>query len=407
MDAAEAMSLAAISYRGCELNVANLHSHSIVAAEILRCLRTFPAVRDRWELVWGPAGYHTAASVLDISAMYAVRSLRDPSTTAIVVRGTNPFSWRDWLSNLLIDLKPWPYGGAPDTVRISYSTHFGLSILQALQDVPLPAPDATQSVMQSIQAAAARTEARIGYALLEKIVKGKFQGRGEELLIRALELIVTGSIAAEWGNDADDINLVDTSHGSARDTTLFEFLRAYVANAGDALVTIEVIGHSKGGALAAALALWLADTQGMAVAAAYQWDPSTKARIKVWSFVAPTPGNAGFAGHFAQKLPDAYRLANPYDLVTHAWNADEFEQVPTLYGEQSSELQQIVKSLEGRLRESDYQHEIRSAQWTGAPLPQSGLLQRAAIEHLDAYLRVLGIYDERNLNILSLFAPIG
>jgi hypothetical protein len=407
MDAAEALTLAAISYRGCELNLANLHSRSIVASEISRCLRTFPAVLDRWKLVWGPAGYHTTASVLDVSAMYAVCATHDPFTITVVVRGTNPFSWRDWLSNLLIELKPWPYGGASSDVRISHSTQFGLSILQALQDVLLPAPDATQSVAQSIQAAAAGTEARIAYALLEKIVNGKFQGRGEELLVRALELIVTGDIAAEWGNDADDMNSVDTSRGSARGTTLFEFLRGYVANAGNAPVTIEVIGHSKGGALAAALALWLADTQGKAVAAAYQWDPSTKARIKVWSFAAPTPGNAGFAGHFAQKLPDAYRLANPYDLVPCAWNPYEFEQIPALYGEQSSELRQIVKSLDGRLRASDYQHEIRSAQWTGAPLPQSSLLQRAAIEHFDAYLRVLGIYDERNLNILSLFAPIG
>ncbi|MBV8771791.1 MAG: hypothetical protein JO166_05605, partial [Deltaproteobacteria bacterium] len=405
MNAAEAMTLAAISYRGCELNLADVHSRNIVAAEISRCLRTFPDVRDKWELVWGPAGYHTIASVLDISAMYVVRSLRESFTLAIVVRGTNPFSWRDWLSNLLIELKRWPYGGACADVRSSHSTKFGLSILQGLRSAPLPSPDYAQTMVECVQAAAARAEARLGYAILKKIVNGRWRGKCEKVLIRALKLIVSCSIAVQCGNDADDMNSVDMSRGAARGTTLVEFLSAYVADAGNAPVTIHVIGHSKGGALAAALGLWLADTQGMAVAPD-QWDPSSKARIKVCSFAAPTPGNAGFTRHFEQKLPDAYRLMNPYDLVPHAWNADEFEQIPTLYGEQSSELRQIVGSLDGRLRASDYQHEIGSARWTGVPLPQSSLLQRAAIEHFDAYLKVLGIYDQQNLNGLSLLAPI-
>jgi hypothetical protein len=57
MDPAEAFTLAAITYRGCELNLSNPHSQRIVHDEITRCLGSFSRVQGNWELVWGPAGY--------------------------------------------------------------------------------------------------------------------------------------------------------------------------------------------------------------------------------------------------------------------------------------------------------------------------------------------------------------
>ncbi len=47
--------------------------------------------------------------------------------------------------------------------------------------------------------------------------------------------------------------------------TLIAFLQAAVAAADGARVRVTVTGHSKGGALAPTLALWLADSQGAGV----------------------------------------------------------------------------------------------------------------------------------------------
>ena len=84
MDPAEALTLAAITYRGCEFNLSNPDARNAVRDEIARCLQTFSKVEDKWELVWGPAGYCSTGNGLDDSAMYVVRRKGDSSTLAIV-----------------------------------------------------------------------------------------------------------------------------------------------------------------------------------------------------------------------------------------------------------------------------------------------------------------------------------
>jgi hypothetical protein len=68
-DPAELLTLAAISYRGCELNLSISHNRKIIFDELTRCLHAFPAVRDKWEVAWGPAGYNPRKLGLDDSAM--------------------------------------------------------------------------------------------------------------------------------------------------------------------------------------------------------------------------------------------------------------------------------------------------------------------------------------------------
>src|SRR5689334_8418513 len=75
MDPAEMLTLAAITYRGCEFNLSNAHSRKIVYDEVARCLNIFGATRGKWELAWGPAGYRPGITGADISAMYAVRAI--------------------------------------------------------------------------------------------------------------------------------------------------------------------------------------------------------------------------------------------------------------------------------------------------------------------------------------------
>jgi hypothetical protein len=96
MNPAEMLALAAIGYRGCELNLSQPRSCKRVADEITRCLDSFTPVQGKWRLMWGPAGYRPGIAGLDTSAMYIAGSTSSPSTIAVIIRGTNFFSLQDW-----------------------------------------------------------------------------------------------------------------------------------------------------------------------------------------------------------------------------------------------------------------------------------------------------------------------
>jgi hypothetical protein len=406
---AEALTLVATSYRGCEFNLSNAHSRKIVYDEIVRCLNAFSATRGKWELTWGPAGYRPGITGTDISAMYAVRSIGETSASnlAIVIRGTNFFSPLDWLSNLLIDTRPWEYGGATSDVKISHSTWLGLRILHRLQSGPVPAPPAEQTPVEQVQAAETAAEAAVAYDFLKKVIQGSAPFDIATYLTQIREQITAiARGSSSLGHDQGlQQAILDAQQPPATGGTLLEFLKNFVANTA-APVNIHVIGHSKSGALAPALALWLADTQGGAVADSARWDPGSKANLHVYSFSAPTPGNAGFAARFNRRIASAYRLENTYDIVPHVWNPNEVREIPDLYGDQLTSLRIPADALALTLQLPAYQHEVPSMPWTGAAVPQSNFLQRAGVEHLDSYLKEFGLYDADTLSILALFAPI-
>ena len=408
MDPAEMLTLAAITYRGCEFNLSDAHSRKIVYDETARCLETFSKTQSNWELAWGPAGYRPGIVGMDISAMYVVRGRSEPSNIAIVIRGTNFFSPIDWLSNLLIDPIPWEYGGAADDVSITQSTWLGLRILQRLRSGPVPAPPASRTPLEQVQAAESASEAAIAYALLRGIIQGistfASAAYSKEIRDQITAIADAGSFAANRNKGLQQA-LADAQQPPVSSGTLFEFLKRFVATA-TAPVNIYVVGHSKSGALAPALALWLADTQGGVVVGAEQWDPSAKAKLYLYTFAAPTPGNAGFANRLKQKIAASYRLANPYDIVPHAWNPKEIREIPNLYGDQLSALRIPADVLALALEATAYRHEVLSAQWTGGAVPQSDFLQRAAVEHLDFYLKQFGIYNANSLSTLALYGPI-
>jgi len=415
MNPAEALTLAAITYRGCEYNLSNPSSRKIVYDEIIKCLKTFSAVKDKWELVWGPAGYCPGAIGLDDSAMFAVRNTREPETLAIVIRGTNFFSLRDWETNFLVDPKPWPYGTPGNDVKVSHSTLLGLNILQALRSplAPIEATTADQveATADAAKAVAAKAEAAAGYAFLTKMLGGVApEGTPsfdiEQIFDRIKEKVGVVEVRHLFGMDDDTALLSDVSAAqrqSGSTKTLLEFLEKFV-NAAHGPVDISVIGHSKGGALAPALALWLADTQGAGVPETDQWDPNKRAELQSLTFAAPTPGNKSFANHFKDKVQTAYRLDNPYDLVTHAWDPIEIRQIPKLYGHQLAILggpAEVLAELAGHF---GYQHEVDAKPWS-LPLEERPLPAQIAFNHLDAYLTELGIPDP-GLRFLEVFKPI-
>jgi hypothetical protein len=259
--------------------------------------------------------------------------------------------------------------------------------------------------VEQVQAAETAAQAAVTYALLKNIIQGTAPFDIGTYLTQIEERIA----AIARGSFAPDPRLqqaiADAQQPPAAAGTLLEFLKRFIANA-TAPVNIHVIGHSKSGALAPALALWLADTQGGAVSNPEQWDPGSKAKLHVYTFAAPTPGNAGFAARFKQRIADAYRLENTYDIVPHVWSPSEVKEIPDLYGDQLTALKIPADALALALQVPAYQHETEPAPWTGADVPQSNFLQRAAVEHLDSYLKKFALYDASTLSILALFAPI-
>jgi hypothetical protein len=427
MDPAVALTLAAITYRGSDLNLSDSHSRELTFKEMTRCLQTFSQVRGKWEIVWGPAGFRPGIVGLDTSAMYVARMIHAPRDVAIAIRGTNFFSITDWLSNLLIDQRPWTYGdpAAVANVKISASTAIGLHILQRLRSAPRHTATTNASFWDAAASWVAAHEARLGYALLRLVAQGprlpadrdllaavtswvqKTPGNGlsAEMLdfVHRLDAAVTQSSSST----VDEMALLEQVE-RAQDRfpagiSLLDFLRTLIANESGP-VDIHVVGHSKGGPLAAALALWLADTQGTAAAAAERWDPNRHARIGLFTFAAPTPGNSAFAGHFGKQISSDYRLYNPLDIAPHVWNATEAGEIPNLYNGELKILRGLVDALTPVLERLDYQHEGPAQPWP-APQPENEPLPaQIAFQHLDAYLRKLNLLGE--MNFLSLFKPI-
>lgn len=106
---------------------------------------------------------------------------------------------------------------------------------------------------------------------------------------------------------------------------LAAFLRATVADPAYRHLTVTVTGHSLGGALSPALALWLADTRSA-------WDPHGKADLEVYAYAGPTAGDVDFATWYGQRLGDStHRVYNALGVPPLAWVAGELRRAPDIY----------------------------------------------------------------------------
>jgi hypothetical protein len=102
-------------------------------------------------------------------------------------------------------------------------------------------------------------------------------------------------------------------------------LKDFLASQVSAPITINVSGHSLGGALSPTLALWLSDVRA-------EWDPAGNATLSVLPSAGPTAGNAAFAQYSDSQIgAQVTRLYNPLDIVPKAWTTSDLQQIPTLY----------------------------------------------------------------------------
>jgi hypothetical protein len=399
------LSLALLSYRG--FWDPSSDGEDELADAITDGLAHMEPLRDDWNLVWGPGTYRYLGSVFDDAMMYVAQHRKHPERYAIVVRGTNPVALFDWLFGDFLAYRqlPWRPGGRTVVrdARLSLSTALGLKILLNMRGqvstalTPEPGPydflfglgaDALDNAQNLKTSIANRLWYRQARQLIEQLlwyqhlwgfadrmaedVTSQFRSalspRDAQYIdgIRRRLLKLVDTVMDALGDAVLDLLVpvlqeqVNRPARNHRGIGLLDLLRALADRHGDAL-ELFVTGHSKGGALAPALALCLADTQGSdGIPAAYRWNPDGKATIHCYAFAGPTPGNTAFAAHFNQRLGRRfYRYTNELDIVTGAWTPKGLRAVPNVYGKAVRRvpgLELLARAVAEDVEHLDYRH---------------------------------------------------
>lgn len=441
--------LAALAYRGfADVGLPSVHDrrlHDDVASK----LREITLLQGQWALVWGPSAYRAPVSLFDDAAMYVAKHTVHPDQYVVAVRGTNPISAFDWLFGDLwvAGQVPWPFD-ATKAARISISTALGLGILLQLRSKSQPTgvagaaweyladrlgdfargsrellarrlePDAVAPIRERLgKALRDLASRRVGLPAQDWAARVKsFQDEWsapvrqhwiEEVAagLRALGDQPSLHVLALLEKDASVSSRLAGGH------ELLSFLKAAVASARGA-VDLVVTGHSKGGALSPALALWLAETQGAAAPAAYRWDPETRACVRCYAFAGPTAGNAAFAGLSNRVIGDrCHRTSNRLDIVPRAWVPADLRGIANLYepvvtpipglGSLVNDVAAVVEHQQlGYAQIGNDVHELPGTIDAGKP----DFVDQLVHQHLQAYLDQMGIGDV--VNVDTFFNPL-
>jgi hypothetical protein len=446
--------LAALTYRGFDDPLQRVPHDGRLQRAIARGLVELAPICGDWDLVWGPATYRTPFSVFDDDMMFVARERGATDRYVIAVRGTNPISAFDWLLGDLwvSQLAPWPYGPKPRSAdaKVSLSTLLGLNVLQLLQSPP-PATDAASAVWKRVadDADGALDPVRALLAPIGAVAAAELRLIRDAVLPALAQLDAVRrarprrspvthvlGLLDDWNSatrrhafallgEAVDVlagdgsfNLLRFLEGTDRlraalepGVPLLRFLAAAVA-AADGPVDVVVTGHSKGGALASSLALWLAETRGtLDVDPPSRWDPDGKATVRFFSYAGPTAGNAAFAAR-SNGTPglECHRIANALDVVPHAWQASDVAAISTLYdgARPVPALRDLTEEIAAEIGPLRYAHV-----GTGEELVTLGGREEPALhdffaqaidQHLSAYVRALDL--DRDVSLLTFFNPL-
>ncbi len=433
------LSLSLLSYRG--FWNPGRENHASMARAIVAGLEKLEPLAGDWRLVWGPGTYRYLGSVFDSSMMYVVQHTRERGRHAIVVRGTNPLALLDWLLGDFLHHRQVPWyqwnSGAETEAALSLSSALGLNILLDMRDEQLagslgavrggatPERDtAAVGIRDRLVRQLQRYQQHWSFA--GQVAGGLMSTLGNLRRLDHLEQRLTAreqltqvldeSFDAVGGEEPGAI-LMQSGVERGEDVTggagLLDFLRTRADRFGDSL-DVCVTGHSKGGALAPVLALFLSDTQSALtglVPPHYRWNLGSPASISCYAFAGPTPGNSAFSRYFQQRLGRFfYRYANTLDPVTYAWQSEGIQKINALYGEASPPpegLQRLLRQMGSEVAHLDYcqlgedvrepgfirdQSERHVIEFT----PSLGSEKRpfalqAAYQHIGGYLDVLGL----------------
>ena len=461
------LSLALLSYRGF-WNPGSDNRQGMAQA-VVDGLDQLEPLKGDWNLLWGPGTYRYLGSVFDSSMMYVVQHRKAVGRYAIVVRGTNPVALFDWMLGDFLSHRqvPWELcsSGIAPQASLSLSTALGLKILlnmraghgrvdmveagkfSSLLDLGMRALSTAKGAGDAGLATAGEavnsTAAGVVQEGAARLIGGlqKYQGQWSfadkvaDAMISAIgNSLPLEDVAGRLTFRQQMVSLLDASLDTVADDApvamlmpgpdelsqeqppgigLLELLGNLAAGHGDSL-ELFVTGHSKGGALAPALALFLSDTQNsdkISVPSHYQWNPHGKATIHCYSFAGPTPGNSAFADYFNQQLGrNFYRYANKLDLVTHAWHSAQLRKTGGIFGDAISAppgLDLLFNQMADEVADMDYCHLGQDYAEPGfinnhtkkhvvefsAPLREnnSSYLSQAIHQHVGGYIDVLGL----------------
>lgn len=389
------LTLAGLAYRGFHDLLRGAPHADAVRGALLDGLHTLPPLKDQWILVWGPVTSRSGPDAFDSAAMYVVQHRRAPTRYVVVIRGTNPISASDWLFGdfWVSATVPWPYARAADEVAISAGSALGLSKLQAMRSPRLElAPARDRRRRAATQDAVHAQVAQIA-ASWRRFAEGPSAWVQNHVVDR-----LKSAVSLSWM----DLRLRPLGASDDGGLDLLTFLADEAHAAGEAL-DVVVTGHSKGGALAAVVALWLRELL-VSPDAVERWDGGRGARVACHAFAAPTPGNAAFADRIDTVLgSDHHHLRNMHDVVTHAWQVDELELVPDLYAPRHTVLEALIPVITAKVKPIDYrQARAGVTTFKGTLHGKRSFEAEFVHQHLDAYLAELGLLG-KEMSALTFF----
>jgi len=408
------LTLAGLTYRGfADPGAADGHDGRVRAA-VEAGLTDLVPVQGEWDLVWGPATSRGPRETFDSNVMYVVRHRRERDRHVVAIRGTNPILLSDWrLGDFWVTATvPWPYAPAASGVAVSASTALGLAALQAMQWSPAATAGAGLAslvgrVLGVVLRTGAATARKLGapvaelrsmlgpklITLIETWQADLVRPNGIEAVRRAL---------ATMPQPLPDILRPHPRPAPPGDTPadLVTWLASQASQVATPL-DVTVTGHSKGAALAQAVALWLREALD---SPPERWDAGRGARVHCYGFAGPTPGNAAFAQRFEGALGATHHhVRNMHDIVTHAWQPDELRQIPALYGSRTALFKPVIDTIVAATEPLGYRHVQPGVRAIAGPLVASrSFVQEFIHQHLDAYLHELGL-DAHGIDALRLF----
>jgi hypothetical protein len=379
------MCLAGLSYRGFwRVGWGDAHVREI-ATGISQGLEDLELTN--WKIVWGPACYRPPLGWFDDVVMYVVHdSSTNPARYVIVIRGTNPISLSDWiLGDLLTNPPvPWPFDRA---AHITPSTAQGLAVLLALGAEPQLALRRVRPLLDGVDFAKAEDSAA---SVLGRYRRLRLHHTGLRPVMSVFSALRRRGNSSAWvgGTLRNEIQAGQTMAGAQMD--LIGYLKEAVRTTGN--LEIVVTGHSKGGALAAALTAWLAQSRADGPNEG-NWDPESKVRLRCLTFAGPTPGDDRFNNLLLQKLGpgDFRRIWNRWDIVPHAFGWNDLEAIRTIYD--AVLIEPLLEKLREAIRNDDYSQIGPGLPFPEDPNPPSQKLSllNAVDNHMENYLKRLNI----------------
>jgi len=400
------LTLAALTYRGFQDVLGGSLHEEIVSGAVFDGLQTLAPVKDEWDLIWGPATDRDRGLAIDTNMMYVARSLSAPNRLVVAIRGTNPLSLPDWVFGdfWVGETVAWPYATAAESAVVSKSTALGLAALQSMRS----RKPATSTIAQvSARVTRALTTlgraARGGPADLLAATPARFEAQVKRIgeLWQDAAANATPFEARRQAADALPIApaalrpKLAADAGSDDRSDLLTLLRAEAKESGATALEVVVTGHSKGGALAQAVALWLKDALDSADPQEI-WDPSQRATVACYAFAGPTPGNAGFAQRIERVLGERYHhLRNMNDIVTRAWQVDELREIPALYGTRSAPFKGLVGLIVADVEKRDYRQAKQDVPGFKGGLADTRTFPAEFVhQHLQSYIDRTGLDKE-------------